>query len=111
MMDLDAVKLRRQFIEGYYGPAAADAVERVYDSMETSIRATTIAPRPESTYGHNHLPRTFLKPLVAVCRKDVDTALRIAQGETNANYRRRIDRDMGALLERLPPDLEGLLDE
>ena len=108
--DQDAVKLRRQFIEGYYGPAAADAVERVYDSMETSVRTQPIGPRADGLT-HNFMTPGYLKPLVAACRTDIDNALRIAQGEKNANYRRRIARDMGALLGKLPSDLEGLLKE
>ncbi len=64
-VDQDVVKLRRQFIEGYYGPAAADAMERVYEKIENSLRTSSIGPRPESyTYGHNHMSLHFLKPFV-----------------------------------------------
>ncbi len=111
-VDQDVVKLRRQFIEGYYGQAAADAVERVYEKMENSLRTSSIGPRPESyTYGHNHMSLDFLKPFVDACRDDIDTALQIAQTEGNKDYRRRIGRDMGALLGELPADLQGLLEE
>ena len=110
-VDLDPVKLRRQFIEGYYGPAAADAVEKVYDVVETGIRNTSIAPRPGVPYGHNFLNPPVLQPIVAICRQDLDTALEIARTEKNRAYARRIARDMGALIGKLPPDLEGLLKE
>ena len=111
-VDQDAVKLRRQFIEGYYGQPAADAVERVYDKMENGLRTSSIGPRPESyTYGHNHMSLHFLKPFVDACRDDIDDALDVAQTEGNKDYRRRIARDMGALLGELPADLRGLLEE
>ena len=110
-IDLEPVKLRRQFIEGYYGPAAADAVEKVYDAVETGIRNTSIAPRPGVPYGHNFLNPPVLDPIVAACRKDLDAALEIARTEANKAYARRIARDMGALIHALPPDLQGLLKE
>jgi len=107
-VDLDPVKLRRQFIEGYYGPAAADAVERVYDTVENGLRNSPIAPRPN---GHNFLPGRIIKPFVDACQADIDAALEIARTEKNKAYARRIARDMGALQGKLPPDLEGLLKE
>ena len=110
-VDQDAKKLRRQFIRGYYGPAAASAVERVYASMETQMRASSTAPRPESPYGHNMMNGAFLKPLVSKCRGSVDAALKVATQEKNPAFRRRIARDMGALLGELPPDLKDLLKE
>jgi len=110
-VDLDAVKLRRQFIEGYYGPAAADVVERVYDRVETGLRTSSIAPRPNSPYGHNYLNRAFMAPIVETCREDLDEALRIAGEEKNPSYARRVARDMGALMGELPPDLKGLIKE
>jgi hypothetical protein len=110
-IDLDPVKLRRQFIEGYYGPAAVDLIEKVYDVVETGIRNTSIAPRPGVPYGHNYLNPPVLDPLVAACRKDLDAALEIARNEKNKAYARRIARDMGALIHELPPDLQGLLKE
>ena len=110
-VDLDPVKLRRQFIEGYYGPAGADAVEKVYDAVETGLRNSSIAPRPDSPYGHNYLNPPTLGPIVATCRRDLDAALQIARDEKNKACARRIARDMGALLGKLPPDLEGLLKE
>ena len=109
-VDQDARKLRRQFIKGYYGSAAANAVERVYASMETQMRASSTAPR-NVPYGHNMMNGTFLRPLVAKCRGSVDAALEVARGEKDPAFRRRIARDMGALLGELPPDLKGLLKE
>ena len=109
-VDQDAKKLRRQFIEGYYGPAAADAVERVYASMGKSLRGSSTAPWSDSgSIGHNLMIRRYLKPFVDACRADIDAALEIAKGETNPAFRRRIARDMGALLGELAPDLKGLL--
>ena len=107
-LDLDPAKLRRQFIEGYYGPNAADAVEKVYDTVEDGLRNSPITPRPN---GHNFLPGDLIKPFVEACRADVDAALEIARTEKNRACARRIARDMGALLGELPPDLEGLLEE
>ncbi len=110
-VDLDAVKLRRQFIEGYYGLAAADAVERIYDQVETGLHTSSIAPRPNSPYGHNYLNQAFMAPIVETCREDLDEAMRIAEKEKNPSYARRVTRDMGALLGELPPDLKGLIKE
>ena len=111
-VDQDVAKLRRQFIEGYYGQAAADSIERVYDNIENSLRNSSIGPRPKSyTYGHNHMSLEFLKPFVDACRDDIDTALEIARTEQNKSFARRIARDMGALLGQLPADLQGLLEE
>ena len=112
-VDLDAVKLRRQFIEGYYGPTAADAVEKVYDTVENGLRNKPITPWPErpGRAGHNFLPRSIIKPFVHACQADLDAALEIARTEKNKAFARRIARDMGALQGKLPPDLEGLLEE
>ena len=112
-VDLDAVKLRRQFIEGYYGPTAADAVEKVYDTVENGLLNKPITPWPErpGRAGHNFLPRSIIKPFVDACQADLDAALEIAKTEKNKDFARRIARDMGALMGKLPPDLEGLLKE
>jgi hypothetical protein len=77
-VDLDVVQLRRQFIEGYYGPRGADAVEKVYHAVETGLRSSSIAPRPDVPYGHNYLNRALMDPIVATCRSDLDVALEIA---------------------------------
>ncbi len=110
-VDQDPVKLRRQFIEGYYGPAAADAVEKVYDTVENGLRNKPITPWPQRPprAGHNFLPPSIIKPFVDACQADVDAALEIARNEKNKDFARRIARDMGALMGKLPPDLEGLL--
>ena len=63
-VDQDPKKLRRQFIQGYYGPAAARSIERVYASMETQLRNSPTVPRPESSYGHNLMNGAFLRPRV-----------------------------------------------
>ena len=109
-VDLDPVALRRQFIEGYYGPTAADAVERAYDAVEGQLRNMPTASRPASTYGHNDMSPRYLGPLLEVCRTRIEAAARAARLEPDARFRRRILRDMGALLGELPPDLKGLLD-
>jgi len=72
--DLDPVKRRRQFIASDYGRSAADAIERVYDWMETGLRASSIVPRTDSHYGPNLLNCSFLEPIIAGCRPDIDTA-------------------------------------
>jgi hypothetical protein len=110
-VDLDAKQLRRQFIRGYYGPRAADPVERVYASMEESLRNSSTAPWPGSPYGHNFMAMRFLKPFVVACRADIDAALEAARSESDPAFRRRVLRDMGALLGELPADLKGLLKE
>ena len=97
-----------QFIEGYYGPAAADAVERVYDTVENGLRNSPITPRSN---GHNFLPGSFIKPFVDACQADLDAALHIARSEKNKAFAKRIARDMGALQGKLPPDLVNLLKE
>jgi hypothetical protein len=109
-VDQDAKKLRRQFIAGYYGSAAANSIERVYASMEAQFRASSTAPR-NVAYGHNMMNGTFLKPRVNNCRGSIDAALAVAQREKNPAFRVRIARDMGALLGELPDDLKGLLKE
>ena len=111
-VDLDPVKLRRQFIEGYYGPAAADAVEKIYDTVEKGVNDSPITPRPGDgprRYGHNILPGGVITPLLDGCQAEVGAALEIAKNETNKACARRIARDIGALMGKLPPDLEGLL--
>jgi hypothetical protein len=110
-VDQDAKKLRRQFIEGYYGPAAADAVERAYASIGNSLRGSSTVPRTDSTYGHNYMVLKFLNPFIDLCRADIDAALEIAKRESNPAFRRRIDRDMGTFLGRLAPDLKGLIEK
>ena len=69
--------------------------------METGLRNSSIAPRPNSPYGHNYLDRPTLGPIVATCRQDLDAALQIAKTVKNEAYARRIARDMGALLGKL----------
>ena len=113
-VDRDPVKLRRQFIAGYYGRSAADVIERIYDRIETSIRNSPTDAPSESRYAYVHNRRLhwdILGPIVEACRGDLEAALRIAEGEKNATHRRRIARDMGALLLGLPADMKGLLAE
>ena len=110
-VDLDPVELRRQFIENFYGPTAADAVEKVYDAVETGLRNSSIAPRPNAPYGHNTLSRAFINPIVATCNQDIEAALQIARTEKNKSYARRIVREMCELQGKFPPDLMELLKE
>ena len=110
-VDLDPVKLRRQFIEGYYGQTAADALERAYDAVETRLRNMSKEKRPDGLYRHNDMRPQYLGPVLKACNKEINEAIEAARGEPNERFRRRIARDMGALLGKLPPDLEGLLKE
>jgi len=110
-VDLDPVKLRHQFIEGYYGQAAADAVERAYDAVETRLRNMAKEKRPDVGYRHNDMRPQYLGPVLKACSKEINAAIEAAQREPNERFRRRIARDMGALQGKLPPDLEGLLKE
>ena len=110
-VSLDPVKLRRQFIEGYYGQTAADAVERAYDAVETQLRNMSTAERPDVGYRHNDMRPQYLGPVLRACDKEINGAIQAAAGEPNERFRRRIARDMGALQGKLPPDLEELLKE
>ena len=86
--DRDAVQLRRQFIEGHYGPAAAHPVERVYDTIETLMATTNVTTRfPEGpvSRGHNAMigqenPECYVYwgPIIAECRPHIDAALSAA---------------------------------
>jgi hypothetical protein len=107
--DLDPVKLRRQFIVGHYGPAAADPVERVYDKIETLMAATNITtqyPAGPISRGHNAMigqenPQCYVywRPIVAECRPDINAALAAVRPlATDHKFRRRVARDMKELL-------------
>ena len=107
--DLDAVKLRRQFIEGHYGPAAADPVERVYDQIETLMATTDLTtqfPEGPISQGHNRMigqenPDCYIywKPIIAKCRADIDAALAAVQPlATDNKFRKRVERDMNELI-------------
>ena len=110
-VDRDPVKLRRQFIEGYYGQTAADALERAYEAVETQLRNMSTAERPDVGYRHNDMRPQYLGPVLRACDKEINEAIEAAQREPNERFRQRIARDMGALKGKLPPDLEGLLKE
>ena len=92
-VDRDPRKLRRQFIDGHYGPVAAAAVERVYDRIETAFRTSNIDKAwPE---GHNAMiadPK-FYGPIFAGCRGDIQAAIQAAAKEREP-YRGRVLRDM-----------------
>ena len=60
-----------------------------------------------STYGR---PK-YLDPVLKACSGQINEAIRAAEREPDARFRRRIARDMGALKGELPEDLKGLLDE
>ena len=107
--DLDAVKLRRQFIEGHYGPAAADSVEHVYDTIETLMATTNVTtqfPEGPISDGHNKMigqenPECYVYwgPIIAECRADIDAALGAVRSlAPDHKYRRRVERDMNELL-------------
>jgi hypothetical protein len=108
-IDQDPVELRRQFIAGYYGTSAAEAIVKVYDKVENGIRNSSFAPRPESDYGHNYMNSGFVKPLAASCRADIEAAFNSARTEQDSRYRQRIVRDMSALLGETPADLAAFL--
>ncbi len=103
----DPVKLRRQFIEGYYGLAAAPAIEKVYDGIERGLRAGIDERNwPPDDGSGLHAPAApekdplrgaeLLKPIVAHCAGDIDAALRAAQTEPEP-FRGRVVRDMATL--------------
>ena len=107
--DLDAVKLRRQFIEGHYGQAAADSVERVYDTIENLMATTNVTTQfPEGSVSRGHTamigqenPECYVYwgPIIAKCRPDIDAAMAAVRSLPADNkHRRRVERDMNELL-------------
>ena len=107
--DLDPVKLRRQFIVGHYGQAAADPVERVYDQIETLMATsnlTTHFPEGPISRGHNAMigqenPDCYVywKPIIARCRADIDAAKAAVRPLPADNkFRNRVERDMNELI-------------
>lgn len=100
-VDQDPAKLRCKFIKGYYGPAGADSMERVYDKLETALRTTNL--RKQWPEGHNAMVESaeFLKPLVAACQRDMDAAVRAVQSEPKI-LRYRVERDIAYLKGELP---------
>jgi len=107
--DLDPVKLRRQFIQGHYGPAAADPVERVFDQIETLMAATNVTthfPEGPISRGHNAMIgqenldcHIYWKPIIAACRADIDAAMAAVRPLAADNkFRKRVERDMNELI-------------
>ena len=102
--DQDVEALRRRFIEGFYGERCADAVEKVFASMDGGVRNLPVTPLPENwqldqhVHPHNHLPRQKIQPLIDAARSDILTALELAQKEENKAHRDNVLRDMGTLL-------------
>ena len=127
--DRDAVKLRRQFIEGHYGPAAAHPVERVYDTIETLMATTNVTTQfPEGPVSRGHTkmigqenPECYVYwgPIIAECRPHIDAALAAVQPlAPDHKFRLRVERDMQELLsaavapeEDQPPQSESPADE
>ena len=112
--DLDAGKLRRQFIEGHYGPAAADPIERVYDRIETLMATTNVTTQFREgpiSQGHNRMigqenPKSYVywQPIVAACRPDIDAALATVRSlAADHKFHRRVERDMKELLAAAEP--------
>jgi hypothetical protein len=102
----DPVKLRRQFLEGYYGRAAAESVEKVYESLETGLRSTVNERKTFSDDGtglHSRMGSELLKPLLAKCQGDIDAALQAAQSGPEV-FRHRVTRDLEALRGQTPAE-------
>ncbi len=100
--NLDPAKLRRQFIEGHYGLAAADAIERVYIAVEEGAAATVTGRKSAADVGGSGLHEwasgyEALKSVLEKCRPDIEAALSAAEKEPEA-FRNRIVRDMETLL-------------
>ncbi len=95
----EAGKLRRQFIEGYYGKAAADSLEKVYDKIETGLSNSPMTPQDpsESISTHRFWPFDKLQPCIAPAIPDIRTAMRLADFEPEP-FRSRILKDTKALL-------------
>ena len=108
----DVIKLRRQFLNGYYGPAAAVAIGKVYDAIENGVRSTvngrqwpTDGTGLHSTSAAETSPQRgaeLLRPFIAGSRNHIDAAL-IASETTPEPFRSRITRDMYTLLGKSAP--------
>ena len=110
-VDQDPVRLRRQFIEGYYGQLCADAVEQVYDQVETELRNMPKAAAPDRPYGHNNMGGAYFGPVVKACQAEIDAAFEAARGEANRKFAKRVVIDMANLVGGVPEDLKAVVQE
>lgn len=98
--ELDVAKLRRSFIENYYGRAAADAIERIYIAIEKGA-AESVTGLP-SSYATGNGMHEWANGYEAIggtldaCRSDINLALSLAEKEQE-KFRYRIVRDMRTL--------------
>ncbi len=95
--DQDPDKLRRQFIEGYYGSAAADAMEQVYRFIEDGVPAQQRHWGEEDGSGlHSIQPEVLFKPVIDQCKDRLDAAL-VAVKDQPEVFRHRVERDIATL--------------
>jgi hypothetical protein len=97
---LDVAKLRREFIENYYGKLAAKPIERIYIAIEKGA-AESVTGKASSYAGGNGLHEwengyEAIGATLENCRPDIDKALAIAAGEQE-KFKYRIARDMKTL--------------
>ena len=114
--DQDVAKLRRQFIEGFYGGVCADAVEKVYTAMDRGVRGLPITPTSDQwdknwdQHPHNFLPRDKVQPIIDAARPDILAALELSPKEPNEVCRQNVVKDMGIFLGEFPRELQGTLE-
>ncbi len=96
----DAAKMRRLFIEGYYGKKAAEPIERIYKAIEKGAAdsVTGIASSAENGNGLHEWKDGYepLRSTIEKCQPDIDKALAIAQNEQE-KFKYRITRDIKTL--------------
>jgi hypothetical protein len=92
--DQDPRQLRRQFMDGYYGPGSGETIDQVFEIVETNLR-NTIIPGDPSLQVSSH---EYLKPNIEPALTHIGLALREAQSESSVQ-RQRIERDMWKLAE------------
>jgi hypothetical protein len=92
--DQDPRQLRRQFMDGYYGPGSGATADQVFEVVETNLRNTIIPGDPSVQVSS----RDYLKPIIEPALPQIGLALREAQSEL-AVQRQRLERDMWKLAE------------
>lgn len=97
---LDVAKLRREFIENYYGKKAADPIERIYKVIEKGA-AESVTGKASSYASGNGMHEwgngyEAIGVTLDSCRPDIDKALASAANEQE-KFKYRIIRDMKTL--------------
>jgi hypothetical protein len=106
-VDQDVGRLRREFIEAYYGKPAADSLERAFATIEAGLVAspTALPERYDGPNPHKFWPFDKLRPYIQPALPDLQAALGLAAAQPEPQ-RSRILTDTKALLgdlEIVPP--------